>query len=125
MHVEMGDTKRWYINPNVMVGNAGKQKPIISIKPLGLQPMDTNLVIATNRRFYEIELKTVSVGEVGRHIAFYYPQSPGLAKPAHQKTVGEPRSLGMDSTLVSIRDVNFDYVIKRQKTLTVVSEASF
>ena len=117
LHVEAGDAKRWYINPNLFVGYSGSQRSIISIKPLGLQPMDTNLVITTNRRFYEIELKTVSRGEVGRHIGFYYPQSPDLIQPKSQNWLKNFASPEADSALVSVKNINFDYIIKGKKRL--------
>jgi P-type conjugative transfer protein TrbG len=77
-----GDSERWLIQP--ATSGAGGRTPILVVKPTGCD-LSTNLVVATDRRIYEIELdsppcKRGDSGKVANPrlpytalLRFYYP----------------------------------------------------
>ncbi|MDE2028702.1 MAG: TrbG/VirB9 family P-type conjugative transfer protein, partial [Candidatus Omnitrophica bacterium] len=72
MSAAAGDTTRWNILPNY-IGNASSYTPVVLVKPLvgGLQ---TSLSIITDKRDYDISMKSVDSGDYTVRIGFYYPQ---------------------------------------------------
>jgi type IV secretion system protein VirB9 len=84
-----GDTVRWIINP----GYAGSRAniPTILFKPIDVgtpdDPVQTNLIITTNRRTYEVDLLAVKKTPHTRY-GFTYPQEQFMVSP----TVNSPDS---------------------------------
>jgi type IV secretory pathway VirB9-like protein len=77
-----GDTVRWIINP----GFAGSKAniPTVLFKPVDVGPPDdpiqTNLIITTNRRTYEVNLLSVKQTSHTRY-GFSYPQEAFMVTP--------------------------------------------
>jgi type IV secretion system protein VirB9 len=89
-----GDTVRWIINP----GYAGSKAniPTILFKPIDVgspdDPVQTNLIITTNRRTYEVDLVAVKNTPHTRY-GFTYPQEQFMVTP----TVNSPASMPMQT----------------------------
>lgn len=69
--IKAGDSVRWLITPSI-VGSGASQQTVVSVKPTdaGLR---TNLVIATSRRLYDIDLVSSSNAHTDE-ISFRYPE---------------------------------------------------
>jgi type IV secretion system protein VirB9 len=69
--IKAGDSVRWLITPSI-VGSGSRAQTIVSVKPTdaGLQ---TNLMIATTRRLYDITLVSSSYARTDE-ITFTYPE---------------------------------------------------
>ena len=74
--IKAGDSVRWLISPSI-VGTGANQQTIVTVKPTdaGLR---TNLVIATTRRLYEIELVSNSTTYTD-DVTFTYPEDAQTA----------------------------------------------
>ena len=72
MSAAAGDTTRWNILPNY-IGDAKSYTPVVLVKPFmgGLQ---TSLSIITDKRDYDIVIRSVDSGDYMPRIGFYYPQ---------------------------------------------------
>jgi type IV secretion system protein TrbG len=66
------DTVRWEVQPSY-IGDANDYTPVVLIKPFfgGLQ---TNVSIITNKRDYDIYVRSVDTGDFMERIGYYYPQ---------------------------------------------------
>ncbi|MDE2222024.1 MAG: TrbG/VirB9 family P-type conjugative transfer protein [Candidatus Omnitrophica bacterium] len=109
MSAAAGDTTRWNILPNY-IGNASSYTPVVLVKPLvgGLQ---TSLSIITDKRDYDISMKSVDSGDYTVRIGFYYPQDMadairvGLPQDKiENKNSRQPR--------INIENIKYDYRIK-------------
>jgi type IV secretion system protein TrbG len=74
--IKAGDSVRWLITPSI-VGSGASQQTVVSVKPTdaGLR---TNLVIATSRRLYDIDLVSSSNAHTDE-ISFRYPEDVASA----------------------------------------------
>ncbi|MDE2028057.1 MAG: TrbG/VirB9 family P-type conjugative transfer protein [Candidatus Omnitrophica bacterium] len=72
MSAAAGDTTRWSILPEY-IGNTSSYTPVVLVKPFvgGLQ---TSLSIITDKRDYDIIIRSVDSGDYMPRIGFYYPQ---------------------------------------------------
>lgn len=112
--VNIGDTSRWSIEPAV-TGEGENQTQHLLIKPLDVD-LKTNLMIATNRRAYRIDL-TSTESKYYPHVSFSYPEK--LLAQFKQKQVVEQRkrdeqSITTDTTTGAktyLGDLNFNYEV--------------
>lgn len=112
--VNIGDTSRWSIEPAV-TGEGESQTQHLLIKPLDVD-LKTNLMIATNRRAYRIDL-TSTESKYYPHVSFSYPEK--LLAQFKQKQVVEQRkrdeqSITTDTTTGAktyLGDLNFNYEV--------------
>lgn len=77
LNVAIGDSVRWILSPAAS-GNAS-DTPHILIKPTDVN-LQTNLVVTTNRRSYDVNLHSVKSGSMVR-VGFYYSQELSKAFP--------------------------------------------
>lgn len=112
--VNIGDTSRWSIEPAV-TGEGENQTQHLLIKPLDVD-LKTNLMIATNRRAYRIDL-TSTESKYYPHVSFSYPEK--LLAQFKQKQVVEQKkrdeqSITTDTTTGAktyLGDLNFNYEV--------------
>jgi type IV secretion system protein VirB9 len=108
-----GDTERWEITPAV-AGSDGKTILLV-VKPRDCN-ITTNLVLATDRRLYDLTLDSPPCGTrstnpqqaYARHVRFYYPDETVATwtKPAAPEPVRlAPNALAL----------NFNYEIKKDR----------
>jgi type IV secretion system protein TrbG len=115
LDIVTGDSQRW----NISVARSGSdtgERPHIMVKPLAEGELETNLMVTTDRRVYNIDMVSVSEGQYTPQIDFYYPNDPIVIAQPTSKTAGKPAGHTVKeqdiSTLVSLEDMNFDYKIK-------------
>lgn len=114
----IGDGVRWVVTPQIS-GSAPKETWLIMLKPKSAG-LDTNLVIATDRRTYFLRLVSDPVKYVAR-VAFDYPENPSekwKAAVAQQKDNAEAKRVEATIAAPIEGDVSrafFGYDIKAKK----------
>jgi type IV secretion system protein TrbG len=109
--VSAGDTVRWVVGDTISGGPNGERAHVL-VKPIS-SGLTTNLMIATNRRTYHLELESTS-GAYMAALSWRYPQDEltelrarnGRAKRQDQQTIARGLTLA---------DLNFDYRIEGDK----------
>jgi type IV secretion system protein VirB9 len=104
--VAAGDTARWVIGDTTS-GTGAQRRTHILVKP-SAAGLATNLVIATDRRVYHVELRS-SPKVAMASISWTYPEDPLLAL---KETAASDVSVTPD---VAIEALNFDYRIEGDK----------
>ena len=110
-----GDTTRWHILPNY-IGNAASYTPVVLVKPFmgGLQ---TSLSIITDKRDYDIVIRSVDSGDYMPRIGFYYPQDKadtiniGLSPDKIENNESQQPKIHMET-------IRYDYRIRGDKRLS-------
>lgn len=107
LNAAAGDTARWQINP----AKSGKRDMAI-VKPLQ-DGLSTNLVITTDKRVYNIELKSRKTDSVPS-IAFWYPEESLVQKWAKDEVAAaeQQRDNDMTTATMSADKLNFSYEIE-------------
>jgi type IV secretion system protein VirB9 len=103
LSVAAGDTARWVIGDTAS-GTGATRRTHVLVKP-SAAGLRTNLVIATDRRVYHVELESNARAAMGS-IAWAYPDDPLLALRAQgsaDATVAQP---------VTVEALNFNYRIE-------------
>ena len=103
--VAAGDTLRWIIGDTASGTGAARQTHVL-VKPVAIG-LATNLVIATDRRTYHVEVAS-RAGASMASISWTYPQGALLALRAG----APPRSEEPVAGSVAIEALNFDYRIE-------------
>jgi type IV secretion system protein VirB9 len=101
--VAAGDTARWVIG-DTNSGSGAERRTHVLVKP-SAAGLVTNLVIATDRRIYHLELQSSSKGAMAA-ISWTYPEDPLLALK------GTPAAGASVSPDVQVEALNFDYRIE-------------
>ncbi|MBF0532616.1 MAG: TrbG/VirB9 family P-type conjugative transfer protein [Candidatus Omnitrophica bacterium] len=110
--VVSGDNERWNIKV-VRMGKADNSKPIVMLKPYYGNGIETNIMITTDRRVYDVHVQSVNEGEFTPRIGFTYPQDD----IASQVAGVSPLSQG-PSTTVAVNKMNFHYQLKGDRHLS-------
>lgn len=106
----VGDELRWMIQPLEYGGESGAT-PLIVVRPAS-KGLDTNMVIATNRRSYIIRLSSREHDHMPR-IAFRYPDDEARAWAAAQAERDAKAATVVDTlAATSIDGLYFDYKVK-------------
>jgi len=103
--VAAGDTARWVIGDTTS-GTGAARRTHILVKP-SAAGLSTNLVIATDRRVYYIELESTAKAAMAS-ISWTYPQDALLALKATAQAAREP-AVSADVTVASL---DFNYRIE-------------
>lgn len=115
MSMAAGDTTRWNILPSY-IGDANSYTPIVLVKPF-MGGLETSLSIITDRRDYDITIRSVDVGDYMTRIGFYYPQDK-----ADSIKVGLPpdktESMEGKQPYIDIENIKYDYHIKGDRRLS-------
>lgn len=113
--VNVGDPTRWSIEPAVTGSENGGQSQHVLIKPLDIG-LRTNMIIATDRRAYRVDLKSTET-QYYPHVKFSYPEKL-LAQFRQQQLLEKERkdknSITTDKvsgTKTYLGDLNFDYEV--------------
>jgi len=115
MSMAAGDTTRWNILPSY-IGDTNSYTPVVLVKPF-MGGLETSLSIITDRRDYDITIRSVDVGDYMTRIGFYYPQDK-----ADSINVGLPPDK-MDGAenkqpYIDIENIKYDYHIKGDHRLS-------
>ena len=104
--IKAGDSVRWLITPAVM-GTGASATTIVSVKPTdaGLR---TNLIIATTRRLYEIQLVSHTSAYTGS-VSFTYPEDPQVAWQQYQADAQRRFTDTTLATVQSLASLDFNY----------------
>jgi len=115
MSAAAGDTIRWNILPDY-IGNAAAYTPVVLIKPFmgGLQ---TSLSIITDKRDYDITIRSVDSGDYMPRIGFYYPQDKAdvinVGLPPDKIENNESRQ-----PKINIENIKYDYRVSGDRNLS-------
>ena len=103
--VSAGDTVRWVVGDTISGSGNGARAHIL-VKPIS-SGMRTNLMIATDRRTYHLELESVEGGYMAA-LSWRYPadELAGLTARNERAVTREAGSIGSGLTLEGL---NFDY----------------
>jgi type IV secretion system protein VirB9 len=119
--VTAGDTSRWQLETVQGGGGgggadgAGELRTFILLKPLKPE-CETNLVLVTDQRLYQLDLKSVSQPVYHTQISWNYPaDNLNLIKGKHGGAGGQPNASSESLGRFNIDELNFNYVVKRQK----------
>jgi len=107
-----GDTTRWSVEA-VESGSGDQRRTLLLVKPL--KPfLETNLVVATDQRIYQIDLKSVDSPVYHTMISWNYPLGDGgILLQKRQRDAA-----GWDAVVADgfdLKSVNFNYAILKQK----------
>jgi len=122
MSAAAGDTTRWNILPNY-IGNASSYTPVVLVKPFmgGLQ---TSLSIITDKRDYDIVIRSVDSGDYMSRIGFYYPQDK-----ADAINIGLPpdkiENNDSKQPKINMENIKYDYRIRGDKKLSWYPVSAF
>ncbi len=110
-----GDTTRWIVQ-SVQAGSGTDRQSLILVKPR-LPDLSTNMVITTDRRIYQIDLRSVSVGVYQTMIAWHYPfgSLTIIENKLQRQEAGANAVLGRH---LNLSQLNFNYLILKQKDKT-------
>lgn len=111
---QIGDAVRWNVSPG-MYGDGDQATQMIILKPQ--EPgLDTNLLIATDRRAYYLRLVSKPQEYVAR-VAFRYPEEENsqkwkqhLAEQRIKERESE-RKTGIAPAMIALEKLNFDYKV--------------
>jgi len=115
MSAAAGDTTRWNILSNY-IGDAKSYTPVILVKPF-LGGLQTSVSIITDKRDYDIVIRSVDSGDYMPRIGFYYPQDRadainiGLSPDKIENNESKRPIINMES-------IRYDYRIKGDKRLS-------
>jgi len=103
-----GDTTRWQVIVTTVGAGAGEQGMLI-IKPLRPN-ISTNLLIATDQRIYQLDLKSVEGEVYNTAVAWNYPADSLVTH--HQPKAGDsPRQGGAVAKGIAFEDLDFGYSV--------------
>ena len=103
--VSAGDTVRWVVG-DTHSGSGGSGRAHVLVKPIGAD-LSTNLMIATDRRTYHLELESVDGGYMAA-LSWRYPadELAGLTARNERAVAREAGSIGSG---LKLEGLNFDY----------------
>lgn len=111
----LGDSLRWWISYT----QSGDERPTphIIVKPLVNEPIETNMIIMTDKHKYYIRLKSVTDGPFTPMIGFYYPQEPQKTDDATLNTSDNLQKIKKKESYrsVDIDNLNFNYLLQGKK----------
>ena len=110
---QLGDSVRWNISP-AMYGAGNDATSVIVLKPT-ISGLDTNLLIATDRRAYYLRLISKPEEYVAR-VAFQYPEDDNARKwrqqMAEQQLAAKQAKRDSDSpAMLAVDKLNFGYLV--------------
>lgn len=106
--VSAGDTVRWVVG-DTLSGSGPAARAHVLVKPISAG-ISTNLMIATDRRTYHIELESTDGGYMAA-LSWRYPQDEMAELPSRAARVNSRGARTVENSL-SLADLNFDYVIE-------------
>lgn len=106
--VSAGDTVRWVVGDTTSGGPEGERAHVL-IKPIA-SDLSTNLMIATDRRTYHLELEATS-GSYMAALSWRYPQDE-LAAKRRLNDRARGRAEQSIAGALSLSDLDFDYAIE-------------
>jgi len=106
--IRAGDSVRWLITPSI-VGSGSTAQTIVSVKPTdaGLQ---TNLIIATTKRLYDITLVSSTYAHTDE-ITFTYPEEVQAQWQAYQQQVQQRTINTTMSNGANLAALDFGYAL--------------
>lgn len=116
--VNVGDPSRWNVEPAV-TGLGENQTQHVLVKPLDIG-LKTNMLIATDRRAYRIDLSSTN-DQFYPHVSFSYPEKLLAAFEAQRIAMQSQRDKQSITTTVNndgsksrvyLGDLNFDYTVE-------------
>lgn len=109
--VSAGDTVRWVVGDTIS-GSGASARAHVLVKPINAD-IRTNLMIATDRRTYHLELESVPSGYMAA-LSWRYPADE-LAELTSRNARAVSREAGVINRGVSLDGLNFDYRISGDK----------
>lgn len=103
--VSAGDTVRWVVGDTVS-GSGGTARAHVLVKPIGAG-LRTNLMIATDRRTYHLELESTDAGYMAA-LSWRYPQDE-LAQLTRRNERAQAREASTATRGLDLEGLNFDY----------------
>ncbi|MDP3401372.1 MAG: P-type conjugative transfer protein TrbG [Brevundimonas sp.] len=113
MSVSAGDTVRWVVGDTLSGAGPGARVHVL-VKPIA-SGLSTNLMIATDRRTYHLELTSLEKSYMAA-LSWRYPADT-LAGIVNRNARAEIREEASVAPGLQLEDLNFDYRIDGAKTL--------
>jgi type IV secretion system protein VirB9 len=105
-NISSGDPNRWSYAVAISGVGANQQQHVL-VKP-ALFDISTNLVITTDRRWYNLRLVSLSHGNITRQVSFWYPAE--WVNTANQATLQSTDTpVIASSPVVNLNQLNFAY----------------
>ncbi len=107
-----GDTTRWQVESTTSGGEGGAQT-IIIVKPLR-SGLNTNLIVTTDQRLYQIELMSVEGSAYNATVAWHYPNDSLVTRADGLPVVGagqQADATGAVQSGINIQNLDFNYSI--------------
>lgn len=124
MDLISGDTERWTFEVSNS-GSGDNMKNHIMVKPL-YNNANTNLIITTNKRVYDIALVSVNNGQFTPRIGFFYPEDHIKQHKKQMSNISNKfSSNNNDTTKIDIDNVQFNYKVSGNKRLAWYPERVF
>lgn len=113
--ITAGDTTRWQLETVEGGGGAtGESRTFILLKPAKAE-CETNLVIITDQRVYQLDLKSVGQAVYHTQISWNYPGLKLAGVRPGAAGGGGPRGQDQPLGKFAVDKLNFNYLIKKQK----------
>jgi type IV secretion system protein VirB9 len=116
-HIVNGDSENWSIE-HITTGNAPNAKEMAVLKTVYGGGIKTNMMITTDRRIYNIVLKSSNKGAYTPRINFYYPQDTIAFERSNQHKNELLEKMQTPTLAGNISDLHFDYEIEDGEDLT-------
>jgi type IV secretion system protein TrbG len=125
-HIDVGDNVRWHIDSNY-IGDTNDYTPVVLIKPFfgGLQ---TSLSITTDKRDYDIIIRSVESGDFMQRTGFYYPQDLADAVNVPQPPVEDSVVNNSESRAVpkiDLSSISYPYTVLGNNRLSWLPKRVF
>ena len=113
-NISVGDNVRWHITSNY-IGDTNDYTPVVLIKPFfgGLQ---TSISITTDKRDYDIIIRSVESGDFMQRTGFYYPQDKADGVNV-ARSPDEVNTSGGSAPKIDIANITYPYVVTGDKKL--------
>ncbi|ACT58360.1 P-type conjugative transfer protein TrbG [Hirschia baltica] len=108
--VSAGDTVRWVVG-DTLSGSGSTSRAHVLVKPISAD-IRTNLMIATNKRTYHLELESVSSGYMAA-LSWRYPKD-AFAELTTKNDRAHARAANSIESGLTLEDLNFDYKLTGQ-----------
>lgn len=106
--ISAGDTVRWVVGDTTS-GSGANIRSHVLVKPIS-GDIHTNLMIATNRRTYHLELESSDDGYMAA-LSWRYPHDELMEMQSRSKRVNSRAASTVENSL-SLADLNFDYRVE-------------
>jgi type IV secretion system protein VirB9 len=112
-----GDSENWSIE-HITTGDALNAKEMAVLKTVYGGGVKTNIIVTTDRRIYNIVLKSTAKGAYTPRINFYYPQDTIVFERGKQREEAQLQKMQTPTFASTLSELNFHYDIEDGEDLS-------